>query len=730
MPINDAAAGPSAQLAGALRQLHIQAGRPSTRILAERIGTVSHTTVADALAGKRVPSWSIISDIVRGLGGDQAVFKQLWMAAASTAHGTAERSEDFFVSSYLRQVTAFTNLLVLPSSTTYRRMALDALYVPQRVARFTTDEQADAQDLWSFDDRLHRAVLLGDPGGGKSTACYAIMRRHAIEPERPVPFLIALRDFSNTIPPLRSVVGYMEHTTETFFQVRPPKGAVTRLLDEGRALIIFDGLDELVVTAARATASIIELFCVEFPKARVLVTARPAGYAQAKLDEALFPMYQLLGFSQQQIADYVQRWFAAASDIPNRERQQLAEVFLREITGQVADIASNPLLLAATTQIYTSKGLIPGNLAGIYNEAIQLLLRRWDESRGIEAAPTISTILEPALSYVAFQMLDRGAGQIAETELVAMLTEFLSERVTRPLEAGAVAHMIIKHAQNRTGVITQSGGTEHGEPVYRFFHRTFMEYLAAEYFMSINNTARELARRLPYPEWHSVADSVLQLVDRSERGTDRFLAAVTEEIEDLTPTESQRARNFVRARASRGRTESKVGKEQPPSDLEPIITQARRREQDDRLSSPRGSNVAFDVVRTWKGRSVLDRDGQRIGSVIEVYYDAETDQPGWALVDLDQPGGQSSLVPVGAAEELDAGIRVPYEREIVQRAPGMPAAGKLRPQDEAALYRHYALEYTGASLIDLDEIEDEPAETSRPGDRSLAADQPANQGQP
>src|SRR6266511_1232156 len=114
---------------------------------------------------------------------------------------------------------------------------------------------------------------------------------------------------------------------------------------------------------------------------------------------------------------------------------------------------------------------------------------------------------------------------------------------------------------------------------------------------------------------------------------------------------------------------------------------------------------AFDVVRRWKGRVALDRDGHRIGSVVDVYYDAETDEPGWALLDLEQADGKTSLVPLGEANELAVGIQLPFELATVQRAPGMPAGGRLWPQDEAALYRYYGLEYTGASLVDLDELE-------------------------
>lgn len=119
-----------------------------------------------------------------------------------------------------------------------------------------------------------------------------------------------------------------------------------------------------------------------------------------------------------------------------------------------------------------------------------------------------------------------------------------------------------------------------------------------------------------------------------------------------------------------------------------------------------GRMPAFDIVRRWKGRVALDRGGHRIGSVVDIYYDAETDEPGWALLDLEQADGKTSLVPLAEASELSVGIQLPFEVATVRHAPGMPPGGRLWPHDEAALYRYYGLEYTGASLADLDELED------------------------
>lgn len=120
---------------------------------------------------------------------------------------------------------------------------------------------------------------------------------------------------------------------------------------------------------------------------------------------------------------------------------------------------------------------------------------------------------------------------------------------------------------------------------------------------------------------------------------------------------------------------------------------------------------AFDVARRWKGRVVLDRAGDKLGSVLDVFYDAESDQPGWVLLGTAGAGDGTRFVPVAEAVEHGNELRVPYDRAFVEGAPGMEPGGRLWPQEEAELYAYYGLAYTGASLVDLDE-EDEEEDTA------------------
>jgi hypothetical protein len=116
---------------------------------------------------------------------------------------------------------------------------------------------------------------------------------------------------------------------------------------------------------------------------------------------------------------------------------------------------------------------------------------------------------------------------------------------------------------------------------------------------------------------------------------------------------------------------------------------------------------AFDVARRWKGRVVLDRTGDKLGSVLDVFYDAENDEPGWVLLGTAGSDSGTRLVPVAEAVEHGNELRVPYDRAVVEAAPGMDPAGRLWPQEEAELYAYYGLDYTGASLVDLDEEDEE-----------------------
>jgi uncharacterized protein (TIGR02271 family) len=101
-----------------------------------------------------------------------------------------------------------------------------------------------------------------------------------------------------------------------------------------------------------------------------------------------------------------------------------------------------------------------------------------------------------------------------------------------------------------------------------------------------------------------------------------------------------------------------------------------------------------DRILQFRGEILADADGDEIGTIEEIYLDAETDAPEWALVNTGMFGTKSTFVPLRDAGEDNGALRVPYEKATVKDAPKIDPDGQLSQREESELYRHYGLEYS------------------------------------
>jgi uncharacterized protein (TIGR02271 family) len=105
--------------------------------------------------------------------------------------------------------------------------------------------------------------------------------------------------------------------------------------------------------------------------------------------------------------------------------------------------------------------------------------------------------------------------------------------------------------------------------------------------------------------------------------------------------------------------------------------------------------VDVDTVRSWQGRTMVDRDGDRIGEIDAIYVDDQTGEPEWALVNTGFFGTRSTFVPIVQAAARGGQVQVPYEKQRIKDAPNMDPDGHLSEQEEQELYRHYGLDDGG-----------------------------------
>jgi len=89
------------------------------------------------------------------------------------------------------------------------------------------------------------------------------------------------------------------------------------------------------------------------------------------------------------------------------------------------------------------------------------------------------------------------------------------------------------------------------------------------------------------------------------------------------------------------------------------------------------------------GVDVTDADGNRIGTVGQIFVDPATGTPTWATVKSGLFGTSHSFVPVEHADEVGGNLHLPFSKDAVKNAPRIADDGELSSVDEASLLAYY-----------------------------------------
>src|SRR4051795_7204100 len=128
-----------------------------------------------------------------------------------------------------------------------------------------------------------------------------------------------------------------------------------------------------------------------------------------------------------------------------------------------------------------------------------------------------------------------------------------------------------------------------------------------------------------------------------------------------------------------------------------------------------------DQAIAWRGKTAVDSSGEKIGTIEEIYLDADTEQPEWLAVKTGLFGSKISFVPITEATDAGDDVRVGFSKAQVKDAPHADPDGQLSQQEEAQLYRHYGLDY-GESRSDTGFAEGTTGRTGTAGDIDVTAD--------
>lgn len=112
-------------------------------------------------------------------------------------------------------------------------------------------------------------------------------------------------------------------------------------------------------------------------------------------------------------------------------------------------------------------------------------------------------------------------------------------------------------------------------------------------------------------------------------------------------------------------------------------------------------------IHNLQSATAFCKDGNKIGSVGQVYLDDQSGQPQWVTVNTGLLGTKTNFVPLEGASLDGDRLTVAYGKDVIKDAPSIDEDGHLTEQDEAELYRYYERQGGhGADVRDRDGVRD------------------------
>lgn len=390
-------------------------------------------------------------------------------------------------------------------------------------------------------------VLLGDPGAGKSTflrlltVALASGKGDGLGLGDRLPILLPLAAYADQLAEDEIGLGpFITRYYEEKKSIDLPLGAMLNAaLEGGRALLLFDGLDEVREEGRRKRVvdRVKDFYCRYRHSGRggnrFVLTSRIVGYREVRLTVDGLAECTLVDFDAEEIEAFVNNWTAilekaaggesgVSQERAERERSELLAAV--HANPGVRSLAANPLLLTILALMKRQGVTLPERRVALYQKYVETLLTSWNLARReagrsdleVDLLETLK-ILEPLALWM--QEESPGISLVRETDLLEKLKDLCKGRGHTSPEAEA--RKLLKDVRDAASILV-----ERGDQRYGFLHLTFQEYLAAATLAhraaddGAAATIEALEPHIGEPEWHEatlLTVGHLAVVGRSEK---------------------------------------------------------------------------------------------------------------------------------------------------------------------------------------------------------------------
>lgn len=327
-----------------------------------------------------------------------------------------------------------------------------------------------------------RLLILGKPGSGKTIAMRVIARTmwSIDEKIRLVPVILNFSDIKNVTNKKeleQKIIEKLEYYQ--FEKGKKDDKAADKFIEEnlysGNIILLFDGYDEIEKSARGSVAEFLNHFLGTHNNIPAIISSRIAVYEKELAFDELRPeKINIAPFTPFAILKFLSQW--------KFEEGKSSHELFEMINGKahLSELASNPLMLTIITFLYSlPKYVLPDNRVQFYEQCTRALLEEWDRSQKRERANKFESHQKIAvLNRVAYEHVSI-AGETDELIYEDKIYKVIREEMTR------LSLRVEEYPSMREEIVLNSGLLQHIPPTdYRFPHRTFMEFFAANYLVT------------------------------------------------------------------------------------------------------------------------------------------------------------------------------------------------------------------------------------------------------
>jgi Leucine-rich repeat (LRR) protein len=304
-----------------------------------------------------------------------------------------------------------------------------------------------------------------------------------------IPFLIRLRDCPDgSLPRPKELPALIAKELPD-----PPPEWIDQVLTSGRALLLFDGVDEIPTDKRDLLAREIENLINAYPKNYCIVSTRPGAVDKGWLSKLNFFEARIEPMSPDDQDEFIDKWYSAVSaELRASARRaenldRLAASLKQELrdTPSIGKLAIYPLLCAMICALYRERNQkLPETQAALCEDLCKILLHRREretpDMKLVHLPPDYRKLDYEHKKYIVAElakfMVENGLSSLDEPQadslLESALKHFPDHAVAKPQE-------MRRALVERSGLLRPSGANR-----IDFLHNTLKEYLAAGRFVT------------------------------------------------------------------------------------------------------------------------------------------------------------------------------------------------------------------------------------------------------